>query len=51
MKKLLFFGPTNYPQPLNDNLRKKFKYLSEIAKIYVVAFSESEFEGEIDGPS
>lgn len=49
MKKLLFFGPTNYPQPLNDNLRKKFKYLSEIAKIYVVAFSESEFEGEIDG--
>ena len=51
MKKLLFFGPTFYDQPLNDNLRKKYKYLSEIAKIYVVAFSESRYKGEVDETS
>ena len=51
MKNLLFFGPTFYNQPLNDNLRKKFKYLNEIAKIYVVAFSDSNFEAEVDKTS
>jgi len=51
MKKLLFFGPTFYNQPLNDNLRKKYKYLSEIAKIYVVAFSDSSYEAEVDETS
>ena len=51
MKKLLFFGPTFYDQPLNNNLRKKYKYLSEIAKIYVVAFSESRYKGEVDETS
>ena len=51
MKNLLFFGPTFYNQPLNDNLRKKYKYLSEIAKIYVVAFSDSSYEAEVDETS
>jgi hypothetical protein len=51
MKNLLFFGPTFYNQPLNDNLRKKYKYLNEIAKIYVVAFSDSSFEAEVDKTS
>ena len=51
MKNLLFFGPTFYNQPLNDNLRKKYKYLNEIAKIYVVAFSDSSYEAEVDETS
>ena len=51
MKNLLFFGPTFYNQPLNDNLRKKYKYLSEIAKIYIVAFSDSSYEAEVDDTS
>ena len=43
MKNVLFVSPTYYELPLNDNLKKKYKYLSDVANIFVFAFSAKNF--------
>jgi len=40
MKNVLFVSPTYYELPLNDNLKKKYKFLSDVANIFVFAFSD-----------
>ena len=38
-KNVLFFSPTFYELPLNDNIKKKYDNLSEVANVTVLAFS------------
>ena len=39
MKNVLFIAPTTYKVPLDDNMQKKFRYLSEVCKLNVIAFA------------
>ncbi len=36
---VLFFSPTFYDLPLNENIKKKYDNLSEVANVTVLAFS------------
>ena len=38
-KNVLFFSPTFYDLPLNENIKKKYDNLSEVANVTVLAFS------------
>ena len=38
-KNVLFFSPTYYELPLNENIKKKYDNLSEVANVTVLAFS------------
>ena len=38
-KNVLFFSPTFYDLPLNENIKKKYNNLSEVANVTVLAFS------------
>ena len=38
-KNVLFFSPTFYDLPLNENIKKKYDNLSEVANVKVLAFS------------
>ena len=38
-KNVLFFSPTFYDLPLNENIKKKHDNLSEVANVTVLAFS------------
>ena len=44
MKNVLFIAPTTYKLPLDDNMRKKFEYLSQVCNLNVVAFSNEKRE-------
>ena len=39
MKNVLFIAPTTYKLPLDDNMQKKFEFLSQVCKLNVVAFA------------
>ena len=39
MKSVLFIAPTTYQLPLDNNMKKKFEYLSQVCKLNVVAFA------------
>ena len=38
-KNVLFFSPTFYELPFNENIKKKYDNLSEVANVTVLAFS------------
>ena len=38
-KNVLFFSPTFYELPLNENIKKKYDNLSEVANVTVLAFA------------
>ena len=44
MKNVLFIAPTTYKLPLDDNMRKKFEYLSQVCNLNVVAFANEKRE-------
>ena len=44
MKNVLFIAPTTYNLPLDDNMQKKFEYLSQVCNLNVVAFSNEKRE-------
>lgn len=44
MKNVLFIAPTTYNLPLDDNMQKKFEYLSQVCNLNVVAFANEKRE-------
>ena len=40
-KNVLFFSPTFYDLPLNENIKKKYDNLSEVANVKVLAFLQT----------
>ena len=44
MKNVLFIAPTTYKLPLDDNMQKKFEYLSQVCNLNVVAFANEKRE-------
>ena len=44
MRNVLFIAPTTYKLPLDNNMTKKFEYLSQICNLNVVAFANEKKE-------
>ena len=44
MKSVLFIAPTTYQLPLDNNMKKKFEYLSQVCNLNVVAFANEKKE-------
>lgn len=48
MKNVLFIAPTTYKLPLDDNMQKKFEFLSQVCKLNVVAFANEKKEIKLE---
>ena len=44
MRNVLFIAPTTYKLPLDNNMTKKFEYLSQVCNLNVVAFANEKKE-------
>ena len=51
MKSVLFIAPTTYQLPLDNNMKKKFEYLSQVCKLNVVAFATEKKEINFENTS
>ena len=51
MKNVLFIAPTTYKLPLDDNMQKKFEYLSQVCNLNVVAFANEKKEISFENAS
>ena len=51
MKNVLFIAPTTYKLPLDDNMQKKFEYLSQVCNLNVVAFANEKREISFENAS
>ena len=51
MKNVLFIAPTTYKLPLDDNMKKKFEYLSQVCNLNVVAFANEKREISFENTS
>mgnify|MGYP005742246059 FL=1 len=51
MKSVLFIAPTTYQLPLDNNMKKKFEYLSQVCKLNVVAFANEKKEINFENTS
>jgi hypothetical protein len=51
MKNVLFIAPTTYNLPLDDNMQKKFEYLSQVCNLNVVAFANEKREISFENAS
>ena len=44
MKNVLFIAPTTYKLPLDNNMKKKFEYLSQVCNLNIIAFANNKKE-------
>ena len=51
MKSVLFIAPTTYQLPLDNNMKKKFEYLSQVCNLNVVAFANEKKEINFENTS
>ena len=51
MKNVLFIAPTTYKLPLDNNMQKKFQYLSQVCNLNVVAFANEKKEINFENTS
>ena len=51
MKSVLFIAPTTYQLPLDNNMKKKFEYLSQVCNLNVVAFANEKKEISFENTS
>ena len=51
MKSVLFIAPTTYQLPLDNNMKKKFEYLSQVCNLNVVAFANEKKEIKFENTS